>query len=257
MLKFLLNHPLTRYCSLDDPRTTELRRRIIREKVFLRRIYEEWYSFAASVLPSGDGEVLEVGSGAGFIKEIIPEAITSEVFPCSGVDKVLHAEVLPFQNEELRAIVMIDVLHHVSQPRAFFREAIRCLRPGGVLAMVEPWVTPWSSLVYRNLHHEPFRPDATEWEFPSEGPLTGANSALTWIIFERDRKEFESEFPRLHICSLQPVMPFLYLLSGGISFRSLMPGWSYDIWRNIEKGLRPCISKIAMFTYITIERTEA
>jgi hypothetical protein len=43
MLKKLLAHPLTRGLEPDDPRTTELRRRIIRGKKFLHRINEEWY----------------------------------------------------------------------------------------------------------------------------------------------------------------------------------------------------------------------
>ncbi|MBF0465899.1 MAG: class I SAM-dependent methyltransferase [Nitrospirae bacterium] len=249
-------HPLTSNLPLDDPQTTELRRTIIRDKFFLRRIYNQWYCFVASVVPSGDGAVLEVGSGAGFIKDIIPEAITSEAFPCTGVDMVLHAEALQFANSSLRTIIMIDVLHHVSRPCEFFSEAVRCLRPGGIIAMVEPWITPWSSFVYQKLHHEPFKPDATEWEFSSDGPLTGANIALPWIIFERDRMKFESEYPQLRIRSVQPIMPFLYLMSGGISFRSLMPEWSYGMWFNIERLLSSLMPKIAMFAYIIIDRLD-
>jgi hypothetical protein len=41
MLKSLLAHPLTCGLDLDDPRTTELRRRIIQEKSFLRQIYQD------------------------------------------------------------------------------------------------------------------------------------------------------------------------------------------------------------------------
>ena len=40
MLKHWLEHPLTRGLDLDDPRTTHLRRRVLDEKRFLRRIYE-------------------------------------------------------------------------------------------------------------------------------------------------------------------------------------------------------------------------
>ena len=31
--------------------------------------------------------------------------------------------------------------------------------------MIEPWVTPWSSLIYKKLHHEPFQPRAEGWKF--------------------------------------------------------------------------------------------
>src|SRR5262249_31802772 len=38
-------------------------------------------------------------------------------------------------------------------------QATRCVRSGGVVAMIEPWVTPWSRFVYTRLHHEPFQPE--------------------------------------------------------------------------------------------------
>jgi len=42
----------------------------------------------------------------------------------------------------LRAIVMTDVLHHIPNVESFFAEAARCVRPGGVIVMIEPWLTP-------------------------------------------------------------------------------------------------------------------
>jgi hypothetical protein len=61
--------------------------------------------------------------------------------------------------------------------------------------MIEPWVTPWSRLVYTRMHHEPFVPAAAQWEFLTTGPLSGANGALPYILFSRDRAQFELEFP--------------------------------------------------------------
>jgi len=161
---------------------------------------------------------------------------------------------LPLADEALYGIVMIDVLHHLPQPRRFFIEAVRCVQPGGVIAMIEPWVTPWSRLVYTRLHHEPFQPEAAEWEFPSRGPLSGANSALPWIIFGRDRTQFEKEFPGLCIQVIRPLMPFRYLISGGVSLRSLMPGWTFGLWRRLEQALQFCMSDLAMFVYIVLRR---
>jgi hypothetical protein len=124
-------------------------------------------------------------------------------------------------------IVMTNVLHHFSQPRLFFTEATRCVRSGGVISMVEPWVTPWSRFVYSRFHHEPLEPGARSWELSTCGPLSGANDALPWIIFARDRLKFEQEFPDWRIETIKPIMPFRYLVSGGVSLRSLCPGWSF------------------------------
>jgi hypothetical protein len=120
--------------------------------------------------------------------------------------------------------------------------------------MIEPWVTPWSGFVYSRLHHEPFRPEAEAWEFPSSGPLSGANGALPWIIFERDRLRFEQEFPEWRIRVIKPMMPFRYLVSGGIALRSLMPGQTFGLWCGLERVLRPWSRTLAMFAQIVLER---
>jgi hypothetical protein len=176
---------------------------------------------------------------------------------CPEIDVVLDAQQLPFRDGTLRGIVMTDVFHHLPRARSFLTEAARCVRPGGVIGMVEPWVSTWSGQVYRRLHHEPFRPDAPAWEFPSSGPLSGANSALPWLVFERDRQQFEHELPVWQILEVRPMMPVRYLVSGGVSLRSLMPGWSFPAWRRIEDLLQPWMKHLAMFATIVLRRTDA
>src|SRR5262249_8235725 len=155
-------------------------------------------------------------SGAGFMSEFVPRLITSDILSLPTIDRVFDAcETLPFENESLRAIAMVNVLHHLPSCKAFFSEAQRSLAPGGRLSLIEPWTTSWSAFVYRYLHHEPFDPNAPDWSFASTGPLSGANQALPWIVFSRDRAMFEEQFPKLHIESIRPIMPIRYLLSGG------------------------------------------
>lgn len=253
----LLAHPLTRGLSLDAAATTELRRRIIREKGFLRRLYGEWYGKIAAEIPAGTGEVMELGSGAGFIKDVIPEVITTDVHGWTGIDRVFSAtEAWPFGNGSLRAVVMVDVLHHISRPRVLFSEAIRTVATGGRLVLIEPWNTPWSSRVYRHLHHEPFLPDASSWEFPESGPLSGANGALPWILFERDRVLFEREFPEWKILRSEVMMPLVYLLSGGVSMRGFLPGWAYPLCRAAERCLESGSRRCGMFALIVLEKRE-
>ena len=122
---------------------------------------------------------------------------------------------------------MIDVLHHIPNAASFFSDAAACIKPGGVIIMIEPWSTPWSRFVYRHLHHEPFDANVEDWKIPTGGPLSQANSALPWIIFERDREKFEKEFSQFHIQEIFLNFPFCYLLSGGISLQSIDP------WKNV------------------------
>jgi SAM-dependent methyltransferase len=253
-LRMLLAEPGSLDLDIDDPATTLYRAELIRRKPFLWTIYAEWYSLITGSIPAGTGKILELGSGAGFLRESVPGLITSEVFMLPGLSAVLDGRALPFSTGSLRAIVMTDVLHHIPDVRMFFGEAIRALHAGGRIIMVEPWVTTWSRVVYGRLHHEPFRPGATEWEFPSDGPLSGANGALPWMIFQRDRKAFAASYPQLQVIDVRPMMPFRYLLSGGVSMRAVVPASSFGAFRRIERALTPLMRFLAMFAFITIER---
>ena len=120
--------------------------------------------------------------------------------------------------------------------------------------MIEPWVTWWSSIIYRRLHHEPFDADSVRWEFPASGPLSGANIALPWIIFHRDRQRFEREYPLLTVRCIRPTLPFRYLLSGGVSCRSIAPLWTFGLARRIEECLNPWMRVWGMFAQIVVEK---
>jgi SAM-dependent methyltransferase len=253
-LRDWLAHPLVRGLDIDAPETTELRRHIIRQKPALEDVYRDWYSRLVSAFPPGNEPILEIGSGGGFLREIVPELITSDVIPLPGIDRVIDARSLPFPDKALRGIALVNVLHHLPAPRDFLREATRCVRGGGVLSMIEPWVTPWSTVVYRKFHHEPFEPQAATWEFPPAGPLSGANGANPWILFVRDRRRFEREFPEWEIRLIRPFMPLRYLLSGGVSMRSLAPFWSSGFWRGVECLLRPLNNWLGLFAHVVLER---
>jgi SAM-dependent methyltransferase len=254
MLKRFLAHPLTKDLDLDDPRTTLLRREIIRQKSFLRQLYQEWYREILANVPDTPGFLLELGSGAGFLETNSTDLITSEVFFTPQVKLIANGLALPFPKQSLRCIVMLDVLHHIPDVREFFRESTRCVRSGGRMILIEPWVSHWSRFIYTRLHHEPFLPQAEQWEFPGHGPLSSANGALPWILFKRDRAIFRQEFPQWQIVTVRPDMPFVYLLSGGVSMRSLMPGWSYNAWRFIERNLSWGMDHFAMFALIVLQR---
>jgi SAM-dependent methyltransferase len=250
----IFKHPLTRNLDIDDPLTTRLRRQIIRQKPLLSKIYEDWYKWISSNIPPGEERVLELGSGAGFLDEFLPGLITTEVFFCPFVRMILDGCAMPFANSSLKAIVMVDVFHHIPDAESFLREAARCLRPGGKVLMVEPWITTWSKFVYTYLHHEPIDAGAAGWSFSPSGPLSGANTALPWIVFERDRELFESESFQLVIKDITIEKPILYLLSGGVSLRGFMPGSSYRFFSAMENLLLPWMQKLGMFARIELSR---
>jgi len=255
LLRSLLLHPSARRAGLDSPEATTLRLDIIKKKSFLKQFYDECYRSISKSLPTGvDGPFLELGSGGGFLKEHIEKLITSEILGLPFVDIVLDGQRLPFANDSLGAIVMLDVFHHLSSVESFFTEAAKCIKPSGAIVMIEPWNTRWSRLFYQYLHHEPFDPLAEQWEFCQGGPLSQANQALPWIVFERDRETFEQRFPQWEISEISLHTPFCYLLSGGVSLRSFMPGFLYGACRRVEDFFQPWMHAWAMFAKIVLVR---
>ena len=257
IIKSILAHPRIQDSNIDAPGITLCHSQIIQEKSFLKKIYLEWYdSILRSMSGTITGPVLELGSGGGFLKDVFPDLITSEILRIPHVNIVLDGQYLPFTKAALSGIVMIDVFHHLPNANLFFSEASFCVKPGGRIVMIEPWTTSWSRRVYQYLHHEPFDPDSKEWGFPKTGPLSGANQALAWIVFKRDRIKFEQEFPQWHIQEIKLHMPFSYLLSGGVSSRALVPGWLFGLVRRIEAKLAPWMDIWAMFATITLGRKD-
>jgi len=256
MFARFLAHPLTRDLDIDAPETTRLRREIINSKPFLHRIYAEWYEFIMDEVNAVDvpGSVLELGSGAGFLSNVAPGVITSDLFIVDGISLVMDAQRFPFRSGSLKALVMVNVLHHIPDAEKLFAEAARCTRPRGKFIFIEPWLTAWSRFVYTRLHHEPVDEHSPGWNIRGQGPLSGANTALPWIVFHRDRAAFEQKFAKWKVKQIIPFMPFRYLLSGGISMRSLMFSSSFAFWRWVENLLNPWMSRLAMFAKISLLR---
>jgi len=235
--------------SLDNPQTTAARQLLLKRTGYLRSLYEFWYQEIIACLPDAPGQILELGSGGGFLEERIPGLRTSDVMSIPGVELTVDARALPFTQASLRAIVGTNVLHHVPNIERFLAEAERVLVDRGRLVFIEPWPTPLSRLVYAHLHHEPFDIDR-DWSIPDGGPLTAANGALPWIVFERDRIRLEREFPHLTVVRTRALMPLTYLLSGGIGRAWPLPSIFFRLVRTIEAPL----DRLGLFALIVIER---
>ncbi|MDA3816713.1 MAG: class I SAM-dependent methyltransferase [Prolixibacteraceae bacterium] len=241
--------------EIDSPERTLHHKKILLEKKFMRELYTEWYQFFKDQIKElPQGKTLEIGSGGGFLKDILPEVITSDVIPLPTNDMTLSALDMPFNDHELNAIVMVDTFHHLPDCEQFLKEASRTLKNGGKILMVEPANSLWGRFIYTNFHHEPFNPKGG-WTFPSSGPLSDANGALPWIILKRDRELFEEKFPMLHISKMKNHTPLRYLLSGGFTLKQLMPDFMYQPIKAFEKIMSP-IQAFSMFSTIVIEKRD-
>ncbi len=240
--------------DLDSPERTIAHQKIIKEKYFLRKLYEEWYTvFTSSISALPSGKIIELGSGGGFLKEFIPSVLCTDILELPSNDLTFSALEMPFADNEISAIFMIDTFHHIPDSKLFLAEVNRVLKKGGMLIMIEPANSMWGRFIYKNFHHEPFEPTGN-WKIPPSGPMSGANGALPWIVFERDFGEFKRSFPLLRLEKIKYHTPFMYLISGGVSFKQVFPNFSYAIFRWIDKLLPSVNRQISMFMTITVRK---
>ena len=253
-LKRRLELPEVRGLDHDSPELLKIHGDLIRRKPFLRDLYREHYreiARCAAGLP--EGPIVELGSGGGFVKEFLPAAVTTDLHDAPHVDRVMSAEHIDYPDASVAAVVMLNVFHHLPDPRVFLREAARVLKDGGRLILVEPAHTPLWRRLYTLFSAEPYDA-AAGWGFEPAGRFTGANVPQAWIVLERDRARFDKEFPDLRLVRRRDHTAFLYLLSGGIWFRGLVPAWSFPAFLGGERLLAPLMPLLASQTTYVLER---
>lgn len=237
---------------LDTKDALDLHRKLIKQKPILRSVYDDFYSkLTPKNVPKG--KVVEIGSGGGFIRDIIPNVVTSDVIAGAGIDKVFSATKIPYKNSSVSAFLMIDVLHHIKDPEKAFKEMERCLKKRGKIIMIEPYNSLWGGIIFKYLHYENFDPSG-DWKVQGKGRMSDSNTALPWIIFTRDRKTFVKKFPGLKIIKVEPHTPFRYLVSGGVTKPQLIPTFLYQAILSLENFLSPLKSHLSMFVTIELQK---
>jgi SAM-dependent methyltransferase len=206
-------------------------RRVWQDNAALRALYQRWYRRVREALPApGLGPWIELGSGPGFAREIIPEMVLTDVVKAPWHDEEVHAEALPWATASVGALVLFDVLHHLGAPAAFFAEAARVLRPGGRVVLCEPYVSALSYPVYKLFHPErldfaaePLGAAAATGDDPFDG-----NQAIPTVLFLRRREDFLRRFPGLRLHPVELLAGPSYPASGGFGRGPLLPG---PLWR--------------------------
>ncbi len=246
MRKYKNDHPI------DSPERTMFHRDVIQKKKVLRKLYEEWYAiFSKEIKQLPEGTIIELGSGGGFLKKIEPKVVCTDIIDLPYNDMTFSALEMPFKDNTLGGIFMIDTFHHIPDSEQFLKEAERVLVTGGKMVMIEPANSYWGRFIYKNFHHEAF--DTTgPWSIPPSGPLSGANGALPWIVFERDKSLFETKFRNLKIESIEYRNPLVYLVSGGVSRKQFLPDILLPIVKWMDSHLPRISNNLSMFMVIKI-----
>jgi SAM-dependent methyltransferase len=189
-------------------------------KPLLQDIYKDFYSRILKLIDTSlPGPIVEIGSGIGNLKSILPRAIATDIFAHPWLDLACDAYELPFQSGAVSHLVLFDVFHHLRAPKAFFKEARRVLAPKGRLIIFDPFISLSSFPVYGLLHHEPIA-----WKQPIDSRETldrprdyyAAQGNATRVFFRK-------ELPGWQLFHAEAFSAFHYLFSGGYSKPALYP----------------------------------
>jgi SAM-dependent methyltransferase len=228
-------------------------RAIWEAKPVLRAIYSNYYQKIISFC--GKGKSLEVGGGSGNLKEFVTDVVSTDIAKMPWLDAVADAQTLPFPDEAFTNIVMVDVLHHIEQPRLFLRETERLLKNGGRMIMVEPAITLLSFPFYHWFHPEPVDmnadPLAEILPDPDRDPFD-SNQAIPTLLCGRELKRLGKKFPTLKLKKIEKFDFLAYPLSGGFRRWSLLPACAVPVILKVENLLSPLIGRWGAFRMLAV-----
>ena len=223
----------------------------------LRQIYFDFYRRIASRLRSGPGLTVELGSGLGTIREVLPDCITSDLFLNAWLDRRENAYELSFANESVCNLILFDVWHHLQFPGTALCEFERVLRPGGRLILFEPDMGLLGRFVYSIAHHEPVemhRP--VQWFAPPgfrmDEVSNFAAQSYAYRIFVRG--ESCKMFVLWKTIEIQRLASLSYFLSGGFSKPRLCPDFLYPLLQRIDRVLSRFPSIFAVRLLVVLEK---
>ncbi|MBT4039783.1 MAG: class I SAM-dependent methyltransferase [Rhodospirillales bacterium] len=222
-------------------------------KPVLRHIYGDLFQRMATHVTSGT--TLEVGGGTGLGKIFLKNVISSDILAAPSLDLVSDCHILPFKDNSMGNIVMLDVLHHLDTPVLFLLEASRVLKKGGRLIMIEPAITPLSWLFYSLFHEEPVDMKASPFGElrPSEAkdPFEG-NQAIPTLMFHRQLKRTLQAIPAFSVVQNEAISLWCYPLSGGFQTWSLLPVWLAPTLLRLERFIEPMLGRLIGFRMLTV-----
>jgi SAM-dependent methyltransferase len=235
-------------------------REIWAKKPLLGDVYAPWFAALLDEVPA-EGRALEVGAGPGFLAPFSrthkrARLVAVDMLPAPWNEAVADAQRLPFAAGAFDAVLALDVLHHLAEPARFFEESVRVLRPEGRIAVVEPWVTPFSYPIYKWIHEEKCRSGLDHWRPFGAGDAKLPFEGDAGIFCQLVRRTGPNEWRRL---GLQPprirlLNGMAYLLSLGFWRPSLLPRPLAPAVMALDRWLAPLASLFAIRALVVWQR---
>ncbi|MGD9332115.1 MAG: methyltransferase domain-containing protein [Desulfobacterales bacterium] len=197
------------------------------KKAILRQIYGDFHLRMARHLSHlRQGLTVELGSGMGNIKQVVPDCIRTDLFANPWIDQVENAYRLSFAPSSVANLLLMDVFHHLQFPGDALDEFHRVLMPGGRIIILEPCLSLLGLIVYGGCHPEPLGLMKTiQWHAPTEDHQDSkcyyAAQGNASRIFSRP--SFQHLLTKWRPIKSERFAAIAYILSGGYSKPQLLP----------------------------------
>ena len=227
-------------------------------KSLLRDAYANFHrEIAARLKGLPPGSIVECGSGVGNLKAVVPDCVTTDLFPNPWIDRVENVYALTFDTASIAAIVLFDVFHHLEYPGTALAELNRVLIPGGRIVIFEPAMGLLGRIALGLFHHEPLglrRPivwDAPPLFRPDQQSYYAAQGNA-WRIFARNACLLHSADWTITEVRFFPAL--LYLLSGGFRGPTLIPRALVPFAKIIDRLLEICPRLFASRMLVVLQK---
>lgn len=238
--------------------TIEKHRNVWSKKIVLQRVYHEYYRKMLR-LCSESTPIVELGCGGGFFKEFCPDIIATDLEDTPWSDKQADCCDLPFENDSVGNIVMVDVFHHIANPFTFLHEASRVLKKKGRVVMLEPWASTLGYHFYKHIHHE-----EADWNvnlnqpFDQDKDAFDGNAVLPTMFFtSKDHTPPPGHLEGLlHVHQVERLPAISWLLTGGFQPYRLLPNWLLPATQLTDRLIKPLAGLIALRAIIVLEKPE-
>ena len=256
----LYEDPRLKNVDYDSDDLLKIHGTILEEKKAMNNVFSHFYNRCMDIdkkMFIGTGKKIEIGAGVSFMKKLYPDVMVTDVKKADHLDGVVDAQNMNLENSSVRAIYGINCFHHFPEPELFFNELNRVLINGGGCILIDPYYGPLAEFLYAKLFKtETFDKFQKDWG-NSSGVMVGANQALSYIVFVRDRETYCSKFPNLKIIYTERLNNYLeYLVSGGLNFKQLIPDNFFPIIKFIEFLLTPLSKFFALHHIVVIKKID-
>lgn len=256
----LLRDPMLKDIDVDGNDRLIIHSNMLARKRMLREVFTDFHHNFRRLdqqFLTAQGLKIELGAGIAPIRDSYPDVLATDVMGGSHLDRMLDAENMDLPDASVRVIYGQNCFHHFPHPDKFFAELDRVLAPGGGVILLEPYYGLFATFLFKRLFKtEGFDKSFPSWETPVVGPMNGANQALSYIVFVRDRAEFERKYPTLKIVHQELCRNHIkYLVSGGLNFKQLLPDWTRLLIEFFQWALSP-FNRWTSLHHIVIIRKE-